>query len=73
MGGKALLLGFWLLGYTIGFFAYVASPSIGVWLAQVLPQLFKNPTLAGAVLSGLASSIITTTAVVTWAKLSENR
>jgi len=70
LGRKSVLFGFWLLGFTLGFIGYLVSPSIGRWLMEFLPQIFKNEALVGAFLSGIAGSIITTISVALWAKLS---
>jgi len=68
MGRKAVLFGFALLGYTLGFTGYLASPAIGNWLMKILPQIFISEALAGAFLSGVVGSIITTVSAAIWAR-----
>ncbi len=68
MGRKSAIFGFWLLGFTLGFGGYLASPSVGSWLMEILPQLFVSETFVGAFIAGLATSIITMVSVFLWAK-----
>ena len=70
MGRAGALIGFWLLGYALGFIGYLLSPAVAAWLMAWLPQIFVSETIVGAFLAGLGSSIITTVVVLVWAKLS---
>jgi hypothetical protein len=68
MGRKSVLFGFALLGFTLGFTGYLASPSIGAWLMEILPQIFISEALAGAFLAGVGGSLITTVSAALWAR-----
>jgi len=68
MGRKAILAGFWLIGFTIGFFGYLVYPVIAEALAALLPMI-TTTVLFGAVLAGIASGIITTSIVLLWGYL----
>ena len=70
MGRKAVIFGFWLLGFCFGFIGYLVYPNLVDWLMLVLPALFTDRMVAGAFLSGIAGSIITTVAVLLWSYLS---
>jgi len=66
MGRKIVLFGFWLVGYALGFFAWlVRSPVIG-WIMT----LGISADVAGALITGLASSIIMLVGVLLWSFLS---
>ncbi len=68
MGRKAVLLGFWLLGYALGFFAWFASPSVIAWIQS----LGFNADVAGALITGLAGSIMMMVGVILWSYLSSS-
>ena len=70
MGSKLIIFGIWFLGFMLGFAGYIAYPWIGNWLMEVMPQIFINETLVGALLSGIAGSLITTVAVIVWSRIS---
>ncbi|MEM4298279.1 MAG: hypothetical protein QW815_07925 [Nitrososphaerota archaeon] len=70
MGGKSIILGIWLIGFAIGFFAYLAYPLLADVLVYWLPQIFSDIRLVGAFLSGIAGSIITTVSVILWSHFS---
>lgn len=66
MGRKIVLFGFWLVGYALGFFAWlVRAPVIG-WIMT----LGVSADVAGALITGLASSIIMLVGVLLWSFLS---
>ena len=68
MGRKAVLFGFWLLGYALGFFAWFASPSIVAWIQT----LGFSAEIAGALITGFAGSIMMLVGVFLWSYLSGN-
>lgn len=70
MGRKAILTGFWLVGFAIGFFGYLVYPNVADFLMAVLPTLFASRQIVGAFLSGIAGSIITTVTLIMWSYLS---
>jgi hypothetical protein len=68
MGRKAVLFGFWLLGYALGFFAWlVRGPVI-----QFIQNFGLSADAASALITGLAGSIVMLTGVVLWSFLSSN-
>jgi|YelNatPaOPRAMG01_1025707.scaffolds.fasta_scaffold23017_3 hypothetical protein len=71
MGRFAILAGFTLLGFAIGFIAYLVSPTLIDFLAKALPQLFSDPRVAGAFLSGIAGAIIMDVTIILWSYLSK--
>jgi hypothetical protein len=66
MGRKAVLIGFWLLGYALGFFAWFASPGLIKWIQT----LGLSADVAGALITGLAGSIMMLVGVFLWSYLS---
>jgi len=70
MKRAAVLAGFWFIGFLIGFFGYLASPSIGEWLATVIPKFLQSGALVGALLSGLIGSTIMVVSVIVWSRIS---
>jgi len=71
MGRFAILAGFTLLGFAIGFIAYLVSPTLIDFLAYALPQLFSDPRIAGAFLSGIAGALIMDVTIILWSYLSK--
>lgn len=66
MGRKAVLFGFWLLGYFLGFFAWlVRAPVI-----SAIQNLGVSADVAGALITGLAGSIVMLVGVILWSYLS---
>jgi hypothetical protein len=68
MGRKLVLFGFWLLGYALGFFAWlVRTPVI---------SFFENFGLsadaAGALITGFAGSLVMLVGVIMWSYLSSS-
>ena len=74
MGRVKAILGIWLIGYAVGFIAYLAYPALADALAALIPFLMNiDSRLVGATITGLATSLITVAAVAAWAKLSKPR
>ncbi|HYC11143.1 MAG TPA: hypothetical protein VEC02_00580 [Nitrososphaerales archaeon] len=68
MGRKAVLFGFWLLGYALGFFAWlVRAPVI-----NFIMSLGISEEVAGALITGLAGSIMMLVGVILWSYLSSS-
>lgn len=66
MGRKAVLFGFWLVGYAIGFFAWLVRDPVVNWVMN----LGISADVAGALITGLASSIVMLVGVMLWSFLS---
>ncbi len=68
MGRKLVLFAFWLLGYTLGFFAWlVRTPVINFFM-----NLGISADVAGALITGLAGSMMMLVGVVLWSYLSSS-
>jgi hypothetical protein len=68
MGRKAVLIGFWLLGYALGFFAWLASPPIFAWVRTI----GLSSDMAGALITGFAGSLMMLVGVILWSYLSSS-
>jgi hypothetical protein len=66
MGRKAVLVGFWLLGYALGFFAWLVRAPVINWVQT----LGVSADVAGALITGLAGSIVMLVGVILWSYLS---
>jgi hypothetical protein len=66
MGRKIVLFGFWLLGYALGFFAWLVRTPVISWIMT----LGISADMAGAMITGLASSIMMLVGVLLWSFLS---
>jgi len=66
MGRKAVLVGFWLLGYALGFFAWLVRAPVINWVQT----LGVSADVAGAMITGLAGSIVMLVGVILWSYLS---
>ena len=66
MGRKAVLIGFWLLGYALGFFAWLVRAPVINWVTN----LGVNADVAGAMITGFAGSIVMLVGVILWSYLS---
>ncbi|MFN3621305.1 MAG: hypothetical protein ACK4TI_00250 [Nitrososphaerales archaeon] len=72
MGRVKAIFGIWLIGYSLGFIAYLAFPMLADALAALIPFLMSiDSRLVGATVTGLATSLITVSAVAAWAKLTK--
>jgi hypothetical protein len=69
MGRKAVLFGFCLLGYALGFSAWVVRAPVISWIMT----LGFSAEVAGAMITGFAGSILMLVGVVLWSYLSTNR
>jgi hypothetical protein len=68
MGRKAVLVGFWLLGYALGFFAWLVRAPI----INGIMHLGVSADVAGALITGLAGSIVMLVGVTLWSYLSSS-
>jgi hypothetical protein len=66
MGRKAVLIGFWLLGYALGFFAWLVRAPVIAWVESI----GVSADVAGALITGLAGSIVMLVGVILWSYLS---
>jgi hypothetical protein len=57
---------FWLVGFGIGFMAYLSLPGIAQWLAAATPN-FLNQAVIGALITGIFGSLASTFTVIIWA------
>lgn len=63
-----MLFGFWLMGYALGFFAWlVRAPVI-----NFIMSLGLSEEVAGALITGLAGSIMMLVGVILWSYLSSS-
>ena len=68
MGRKLVLVGFWLLGYALGFFAWlVRAPVIAF-----IENFGLSADVAGALITGFAGSLMMLVGVITWSYLSSS-
>jgi len=68
MGRKLVLFGFWLMGYALGFFAWlVRAPVINFFMT-----LGISADVAGALITGLAGSMMMLVGVILWSYLSSS-
>jgi hypothetical protein len=68
MGRKLVLAGFWLLGYALGFFAWLVRAPVTNWVMS----LGFSADMAGALITGFAGSIMMLVGVVLWSYLSSS-
>ena len=66
MGRRAVLIGFWLLGYALGFFAWLVRAPVIIWVESI----GVSADIAGALITGLAGSIVMLVGVILWSYLS---
>ena len=64
-----MLVGFWLLGFLVGFAGYLLLSNLG-WGILILESVYamlKNQSLAEGILVGIATGFVTLGSVVAWA------
>jgi hypothetical protein len=69
VGRKTVFIGFWLLGYAIGFFAYLVAPGAFKWFADTFTI---GPEVAGVMVSGLVGSIFMLGAVALYSRTGQH-
>jgi hypothetical protein len=68
MGRKLVLIGFWLLGYTLGFFAWLVRAPI----LSAIENFGLSSDMAGALITGFAGSLVMLVGVILWSYLSSS-
>jgi hypothetical protein len=63
---RLTVFGFWILGFGIGFAAYLLLPNIAQWFAAIMPN-FLNQAVIGALIAGIIGSAVSTFTIITWA------
>ena len=66
MGRKFILFGFWLVGYALGFFAWLVRAPVVTWVMT----LGISSDVAGAMITGFASSVVMLVGVMLWSFMS---
>jgi hypothetical protein len=66
MSRRLTVFAFWILGFGIGFAAYLSLPNIALWFAAIMPN-FLNEAVVGALITGIIGSAVSTFTVITWA------
>ena len=66
MSRRLTVFGFWILGFGIGFVAYLLLPNIAQWFAAIMPN-FLNQAVIGALIAGIIGSAVSTFTIITWA------
>ncbi|QQG48919.1 MAG: hypothetical protein HY247_00975 [archaeon] len=68
MGRRTVLVGFWLLGYALGFFAWlVRNPVI-----NFITSFGLSADAAGALITGFAGSVVMLVGVILWSYMSSS-
>lgn len=68
MGRKTILFGFWLLGYALGFFAWL----VRVPVINFVMSLGLSADAASALITGFAGSIVMLVGVILWSYMSSS-
>jgi hypothetical protein len=68
MGRKLVLFGFWLIGYALGFFAWLVRTPVISWVES----LGFSSDAAGALITGFAGSIVMLVGVILWSYMSSS-
>ena len=68
LGRKAVLTGFWLMGYALGFFAWIVRKPI----LDFVMTLGFSEELAGALITGFAGSVVMLVGVILWSYLAQS-
>ena len=68
MGRRTVLIGFWLLGYALGFFAWLVRAPV----MNFVMSLGLSADAASALITGFAGSIVMLVGVILWSYLSSS-
>ena len=68
MGRKTILFGFWLLGYALGFFAWLVRDPI----INFIKNFGLSADAASALITGFAGSVVMLVGVFLWSYLSSS-
>jgi hypothetical protein len=66
-GRGPIIFGFWLLGYTLGFVAYLVRVPFVIAVSDLFGS--ANSNIVGAAVSGLAGSIVMLAALFVWSHM----
>ena len=66
MARKLAIFIIWLIGFGIGFAAYLLLPGITNWIQTNIPQ-FLDTSIIGALIAGIVGSILSTITIMIWA------
>ena len=66
MPRKLAIFIIWLIGFGIGFEAYLMFPGITNWIQTNVSQ-FLDTSILGALIAGIIGSIISTITIMMWA------
>lgn len=66
-GRGPIIFGFWLLGYALGFVAYLVRVPFIIAVSELFGS--ANSNLVGALVSGLAGSIVMLAALFVWSHM----
>jgi hypothetical protein len=66
MPRKLAIFIIWLIGFGIGFGAYLMFPGITNWIQTNVSQ-FLDTSILGALIAGIIGSIISTITIMMWA------
>ena len=69
MPRKLAIFIIWLIGFGIGFGAYLLFPYITKWLQTNMPY-FLDASIIGALIAGIVGSILSTITIMVWANRS---
>lgn len=68
------ILGIWLAGFSLGFIGYLAYPGLSQMAVTIWPFLLNlDSQVMGAMVAGIASSVVTVVAVSIWAYTSRTQ
>jgi hypothetical protein len=68
MGRKLILIGFWLLGYFLGFFAWIVRTPVITYIEN----FGISADAAGALITGFAGSLVMLVGVILWSYMSSS-
>jgi hypothetical protein len=71
MGRTSVIFGFWLLGYALGFLAYIARVPIISGIDYVLSG--ASADIVGGMISGLAGSVLMLACLYVWSHSSTQK
>lgn len=72
MGRLLAIMGIWAAGFALGFIGYLSYPAISSVAVSILPSLMSFDTqMSGALMAGVATSVVTVLAVSIWAYASK--
>ena len=74
MSRYLIIFGIWMAGFSLVFMGYLAYPSLVPIITTILPFLLTlDNQIIGALIAGMASSLVTVIAVSLWAYSSKSK